>query len=45
MQFPTEPGALGHEGWGVVDAVGDGVTDLRPGDRVGLLSGKAYRRI
>ena len=23
MQFPTEPGALGHEGWGVVDALGD----------------------
>jgi threonine dehydrogenase-like Zn-dependent dehydrogenase len=42
MQFPTEPGALGHEGWGVVDAIGEGVTDLRPGDRVGMLSGKAY---
>jgi threonine dehydrogenase-like Zn-dependent dehydrogenase len=42
MQFPTEPGALGHEGWGVVDAVGDGVADLRPGDQVGALSGKAY---
>ena len=42
MQFPTEPGALGHEGWGVVDAVGDGVADLQPGDRVGALSGKAY---
>jgi threonine dehydrogenase-like Zn-dependent dehydrogenase len=42
MQFPTEPGALGHEGWGVVDAVGQGVTDLTLGDRVGALSGKAY---
>src|SRR3954468_7360561 len=42
MRFPTEPGALGHEGWGVIDAIGDGVTDLRPGDRVGMLSGKAY---
>jgi threonine dehydrogenase-like Zn-dependent dehydrogenase len=41
MQFPTEPGALGHEGWGVIDAVGEGVT-LKPGDRVGVLSGKAY---
>ncbi len=25
MRFPTPPGDLGHEGWGVVDAVGDGV--------------------
>jgi threonine dehydrogenase-like Zn-dependent dehydrogenase len=42
MQFPTEPGALGHEGWGVVDAIGDGVEDVAPGDRVAMLSGKAY---
>ena len=42
MQFPTEPGALGHEGWGVVDAVGKGVADLQRGDRVGMLSGNAY---
>jgi threonine dehydrogenase-like Zn-dependent dehydrogenase len=42
MQFPTDPGALGHEGWGVVDAVGEGVAGLNAGDRVGALSGKAY---
>jgi threonine dehydrogenase-like Zn-dependent dehydrogenase len=42
MHFPTEPGALGHEGWGEVDAVGPGVSDLQPGDRVAALSGKAY---
>ena len=42
MQFPTEPGALGHEGWGVVDALGDRVTGLQRGDRVGFLSGHAY---
>jgi threonine dehydrogenase-like Zn-dependent dehydrogenase len=42
MQFPTEPGALGHEGWGVVDSVGPDVTDLSSGDRIGFLSGKAY---
>lgn len=42
MEFPTEPGALGHEGWGTVDAVGDEVDDLQIGDRVGFLSGKAY---
>ena len=42
MQFPTEPGALGHEGWGVVDAVGKGVSEVQAGERVGMLSGKAY---
>jgi threonine dehydrogenase-like Zn-dependent dehydrogenase len=42
MQFPTEPGAMGHEGWGVVDAVGDGVTGLAVGDRVAALSYKSY---
>ena len=42
MRFPTAPGELGHEGWGVIDAVGAGVKDLEPGDRVAALSGKAY---
>ena len=42
MKFPTEPGALGHEGWGVVDAVGEGVENLRIGDRVAALSFKSY---
>jgi threonine dehydrogenase-like Zn-dependent dehydrogenase len=42
MSFPTEPGSLGHEGWGVVDAVGDGVEGLRPGDRVAALSYRGY---
>ena len=42
MQFPTEPGALGHEGWGVVDAAGDELRDVVVGDRVGFLGEKAY---
>lgn len=42
MKFPTEPGSLGHEGWGVIDAVGEGVDGLRPGERVAALSYKAY---
>jgi threonine dehydrogenase-like Zn-dependent dehydrogenase len=42
QQFPLEPGALGHEGWGVVDALGEGVTDLAVGDRVAALSYKSY---
>ena len=40
--YPFAPGALGHEGWGRVDAIGAGVTDFGPGDRVALLSGHAY---
>jgi threonine dehydrogenase-like Zn-dependent dehydrogenase len=42
MQFPTEPGSLGHEGWGVVDAVGDGVEGLSVGQRVAALSYRSY---
>ena len=42
MEFPTEPGDLGHEGWGVVDAVGEQVRDLKPGDKVATLGTNAY---
>ncbi len=42
MRFPTEPGALGHEGWGVVDALGDGVEGLAVGDRGAALAYKSY---
>ncbi len=33
------PSGLGREGAGVVEAVGDGVTDLKPGDRVAYAGG------
>jgi len=33
LPFPL-PGVLGHEGSGVVESVGDGVTSVRAGDRV-----------
>ena len=42
MKFPTEPGGLGHEGWGVIDAVGQGVSELAVGDRVAALSYHSY---
>jgi threonine dehydrogenase-like Zn-dependent dehydrogenase len=42
MRFPTEPGALGREGWGFIDDVGAVVADLKPGDRVAALSDHAY---
>lgn len=40
--YPMEPGRLGHEAWGVVDAAGPDVRDFRPGDRVAILSNHAY---
>ncbi|WP_238858264.1 MDR/zinc-dependent alcohol dehydrogenase-like family protein [Faunimonas pinastri] len=42
MKFPTEPGGLGHEAWGAVDAVGEGVQGLSEGQRVVALSYHAY---
>jgi threonine dehydrogenase-like Zn-dependent dehydrogenase len=42
FQYPMEPGSPGHEGWGFVDAVGENVTTVRPGDRVAFLSFHAY---
>lgn len=40
--YPASPGSPGHEGWGRVHAVGPGVSDLKEGDRVTLLSYHAY---
>jgi threonine dehydrogenase-like Zn-dependent dehydrogenase len=40
--YPGEAGGLGHEGWGTIDAVGDGVTELSVGDRVATLAGHSY---
>jgi NADPH2:quinone reductase len=42
FSYPLHPGDLGHEGWGMVDAVGEEVTDPSVGDRVAALSFKAY---
>lgn len=40
--YPSEAGGMGHEGWGVVDALGDGVTDVAVGERVTMLSGHSF---
>jgi threonine dehydrogenase-like Zn-dependent dehydrogenase len=40
--FPGEPGGMGHESWGVVDAVGEGVSGFAVGDRVAGMSGRSY---
>jgi threonine dehydrogenase-like Zn-dependent dehydrogenase len=42
MTFPGEPGNLGHEGWGTIDALGSGVSGISVGDRVAALSSRGY---
>lgn len=42
FEYPLPAGAPGHEGWGRVDAVGEGVVELAVGARVAFLSGRAY---
>lgn len=42
MRFPTAPGDLGHEGWGIVDAVGLGVEGVVAGTRVAALGYHSY---
>lgn len=42
IHYPGEPGGLGHEGWGVIDAVGADVTGLAVGDRVAALSYRSF---
>jgi threonine dehydrogenase-like Zn-dependent dehydrogenase len=42
FQYPSAPGGPGHEGWGIVDAVGEAVTTLTKGDRVAALTHHAH---
>lgn len=42
FDYPLPAGSPGHEGWGVVDGVGPGVRRVGAGDRVALLSERAY---
>lgn len=42
FQYPMAAGSPGHEGWGLIDAVGSGVRDLEIGQRVTLMSSHAY---
>jgi threonine dehydrogenase-like Zn-dependent dehydrogenase len=41
-RYPTDPGSLGHEGWGYVDAAGSEVVGVKEGDRVALLGSHSY---
>lgn len=40
--YPQPAGAPGHEGWGRVAALGEGVTGLNEGDRVAALTYRAH---
>jgi threonine dehydrogenase-like Zn-dependent dehydrogenase len=40
--YPGDPGGLGHEGWGTIDALGAGVDTLRMGERVAALSYRSF---
>jgi threonine dehydrogenase-like Zn-dependent dehydrogenase len=42
FDYPLTGGAPGHEGWGVIDAVGPDAEDLTPGQRVAALSFRAF---
>lgn len=42
FSYPQPPGAPGHEGWGRVAALGEGVTGLQPGDRIAALTYRAH---
>ena len=42
FSYPLPAGSPGHEGWGVIDAVGDAVTGFAPGQRVSFMSQHAY---
>lgn len=42
FKYPLAPGELGHEGWGVVDSLGPEARSFKVGDRVAMLSYRAY---
>lgn len=42
FHYPLAPGAPGHEGWGIVEALGVEASGVAVGDRVALLSQHAF---
>lgn len=42
FEYPFAPGAPGHEGWGIVDALAADVAGIAVGERVAALSYNAY---
>lgn len=45
FDYPRTPGEPGHEGWGRVESLGAGVTSLRVGQRVALISHRAHAEL
>lgn len=41
FEYPLEHGGPGHEGWGIVDAIGKGVENLTAGERVAFVSSRS----
>lgn len=44
IRYPGEAGGLGHEAWGTIDALGEGVAGLAAGDRVASLGTRGFAR-
>lgn len=42
FEYPFPPGAPGHEGWGTIDEIGNDVEGFAIGERVAMLSNRAY---
>lgn len=42
FDYPMAPGATGHEGWGIIDALGNSVEGWSVGQRVAMISENAY---
>jgi threonine dehydrogenase-like Zn-dependent dehydrogenase len=42
FNYPQEPGSPGHEGWGIVESLGDNIENFKKGDKVAFLSYHAY---
>lgn len=42
FSYPMPPGVPGHEGWGIVTAMGENVSEVAPGQLVAVLNNNAF---
>lgn len=45
FRYPAASGSSGHEAWGTVEALGPGVTGVRPGQRVAFLGDRGFAEL
>jgi 2-desacetyl-2-hydroxyethyl bacteriochlorophyllide A dehydrogenase len=45
FQYPRPAGEPGHEGWGRIDSIGEGVSGLASGQRVAVISHRAHAEL